>query len=150
MAGNAPSGEYNALLLAGLKELREDQKEFRMRVESKLDTQALETQKILVQLAEGTGRMNLMQNTIGELQVISEDNQKKLRSIESSSGLRPAVRSEARPEGGWISADKLPALLAALGTLIAVILSSIALMRSPAEAATVVKAVTTPTAPATP
>lgn len=144
MVGDTPSGEYSALLLAGLKELREDQKEFRTRVEGKLDLQALETQKILIQLTAGDGRMNLMQQTINELQAITEANQKKMHSIESISGLRPAIRGEARPEGGWISADRLPALLAALGTLIAVILSSIALMRSPAASAEVVKNITAP------
>ena len=143
MPGEAPSGEYSALLLAGLKELRDDQKEFRIRVEGKLDIQATETQKILIHLTAADGRMNLMQQTITELQTVSEDNQKKLRSLESSSGLRPAVRE--RSEGGWISADRLPSLIAALGTLIAVVLSSIALMRSPTVAADVVKNAVSPT-----
>lgn len=42
-----------------------------------------------------------------------------------------------KKSGGWIPADKLPAIIMALGTLVATILSAIALMRSPSSIAPV-------------
>jgi hypothetical protein len=36
-----------------------------------------------------------------------------------------------KPEGGWISADKLPAIIAAVGSVVAVVISSVAMLRAP-------------------
>lgn len=39
-----------------------------------------------------------------------------------------------KPEGGWISADKLPSIIAAVGSVVALIISSIAMLRNPQQA----------------
>lgn len=57
---------------------------------------------------------------------------------------------KGKPKGGWISADKLPALIIAIGTLVSILMSSIAMMRNPQQAPTQIPtppAVAAPVAP---
>ena len=144
--GQSGSGEYSAMLMAAITEMREDQRDFRTRVEGKLDDQASEIQKVRVQLADGTGRMNLMQQSIDSVQKTGNENAEKLRSLEagSSSGAHKATETRGLPKGGWIPADKLPVIIASIGTLIASVIASVALMRNPtAPAPTPTQAATT-------
>ena len=134
------SGEYSALLLAAITEIRDDQREFRTHVNGALSTQGGEIKQILVSLADGTGRMNVMQQTIDTVRSNTDSHDRRLKSMESGSGLRSAIQKATpvpveavKPEGGWISADKIPAIITALGSLIAVVISSVALMKSPAQ-----------------
>lgn len=148
---SSTSGEYNALLLAAITEIRDDQRDFRSRIEGKIDTQGGEIKQILVSLADGTGRMNVMQTTIDNVKSNTESHDRRLRSMESGSGLRTAIRQitpnpdeDEKPKGGWIGVDKIPSILMALGSLIAVVISSVALMKTPAPVAASTTA-TTPT-----
>lgn len=130
------SGEYSALLLAAITEIRDDQREFRTYVNGALSVQGGEIKQILVSLADGTGRMNVMQQTIDTVRANTEVHDRRLKSMESGSGLRSAIQKatpapveDTKPEGGWISADKIPALITAIGSLVAVVISSVALLR---------------------
>lgn len=140
------SGEYSALLLSAINQLRDDHREFRVSISSKMDTQGGQIQEILVSLADGTGRMNVMQQTIDMVRTNTEAHAERLRSIESGSGIHQAVArltsessttDDDKPRGGWISADKLPAIITAIGSIIAVVVSSIALMKAPAQPPTI-------------
>lgn len=143
------SGEWRGdnfnLLLDMIKEMKKEQQDFRGRVEEKLDESNTEMRKVLVRLAEGTGRMDNLAGVVDGCRRAIDDVNDRIRSIERGSGMRSAIHLAAapaddKPSGGWISADKLPALIAAIGSVIAVILSSVAMMRAPAEAPTVAQA----------
>jgi hypothetical protein len=59
----------------------------------------------------------------------------KCRGHEVSTALEKSKQAETRRvdrgSSGWISVDKLPAIITAIGSLVAVVVSSIALTRSP-------------------
>ncbi len=137
------SGEYSALLLAAIKEIRDDQREFRIRMESRMDTQGGKIEQVLISLADGKGRMDVMQQNIEGLDTAIGIHDRRIKSIESGSGLRSVITAAIpqspaepdRPTGGWISADKLPAIIAAIGSVVATILASVALMKQPAAPA---------------
>ncbi len=144
MAGNkdgSGSGEYSALLLAAITEIRDDQREFRTYVNGALSTQGGEIKQILVSLSDEKGRMNVMQQTIDTVKINTDSHDRRLKSMESGSGLRTAIQKatpveQQKPEGGWVSADKIPAIITAIGSLIAVVISSVALMKAPAQPVT--------------
>lgn len=153
------SGEYSALLLAAITEIRDDQREFRTHVNGALSTQGGEIKQILVSLADGTGRMNVMQQTIDTVKSNTDSHDRRLKSMESGSGLRAAVQmatpapiEEVKPGSGWISVEKIPAIITAIGSLVAVVISSVALLRpgSPPVAVTTNQPTPTTTAPQTP
>ena len=129
------SGEYPDLLLAAIQELREDQREFRSHVGGKLDAQSTQISEILVTMAQGTGRMNILQQSIDTLSAHSEETDRRVRRIEAGSGVHPAVSAEEgpRPRGNWISIDKIPAILMAIATLISVIFSCYAVYKAPTQ-----------------
>lgn len=136
MSEKNPSSEYNALLLSMLTEMRDDQGSFRLRVETKLDQNSIEVRQVLVRLAEGTGRMDTMAATMSIIEAQGEDNGRRIRSIESGSGMHSAITNARLPlqadekgNGGWISVDKLPAIITSIGALLAIIMSSIAMFR---------------------
>lgn len=136
-----PSGEYNALLLAKITEISNEQRDFRKRVEEKIDTHGDKLSNILVNLADGKGRMDVMQQSIENVITLTESHDKRLRSIEIGSGIRPGTVREERHKGGWISVDKLPAIIVAIGSLVAVVISSIALIKTPPSAAATVSTI---------
>ncbi len=122
--------ETTKLMFDALKEMREESREFRRRFETKIDEQSAEVKEIKVSLAEGAGRMDLIQQTLDTVKDMNESQDQRLKAIEKASGLRPAVISEAKPEGGWIAADKLPLIIAAIGSLVAVVLSAVAVTKT--------------------
>jgi hypothetical protein len=139
------SGEFSVLILSAIKEIRDDQRDFRSHVNTKLDKQTEHIQEILVALSVSKGRMDLIDKNMETVRDLGEANARGLHSLERGSGLRRALRNvetvpvnQAREEthessGGWISAERIPAIIMAFGSLVAVIISSIALLRNPAQ-----------------
>lgn len=88
-------------------------------------------QEVLLQLAEGSGRMNLIENNIGHMEVEQTriDDELKLHLRRCSGGVSGGRSIVARSEenkaaGGWISAAALPKILIAVGTMSAAIIGA--------------------------
>jgi len=64
-----------------------------------------------------------------------DDHSKRIDRKKDEDDTREIRRKEddKKSSGGWISVDKIPTILVALGTLISTVMASVALMRTPSQ-----------------
>jgi hypothetical protein len=92
-----------------------------------------EIQGIKQQLQEGNRRFDEQSSKITKATSLATQAASDALVAKTERALPLQTVEEAKPKEGWISASTLVALLPALGSLIATILASIALMRAPAQ-----------------
>lgn len=133
MPNSGNSGEFH-LLLDTLQDMRTESRDFRDTFNTKMDINGRQNTEILVKLAEHNGRLNMLQMAVDNIKTMSQESKDKLERIDSNTPPSlPAIRDSADGRGGWISVDRIPGILTAVGSLIAAIMAAIALMRSPSS-----------------
>lgn len=128
-------------------EIRLDSKFEKSRQQNKEDTQNIvelavsrsiqpvlsEISGINAQLREGNKRFDEQSNRIKRANDVAVQAASDALVAKTERSLPLQAAEDEKPKEGWISASTLVAFLPALGSLIATVLASVALMRSPAQ-----------------